>query len=76
MKSRPGKLSELPSSDDKFWKGARKELIKPEEGECVHFFVPKSANEVECENCRIGYFLGTDDELVEGHIYHKKQLVV
>lgn len=63
------KLSDLPPSKSDWWLDAVKlktELVKKEK--CEHYFVYKSATEVVCENCPIGYYLTGSERIVDGKL--------
>lgn len=63
------KLPDLPPSDDKFWKGARKyqtKLVK--RPACEHYFEYREALKIECKKCHIGFFLSGKERLINGQI--------
>lgn len=72
-------LKNLPSSEDDFWEHAEKELhrelVRVNEG-CEHRFYHRTAQEVECKFCHIGYFLDNYCVLKKGHIYRDGEFVI
>ncbi|MBM4401859.1 MAG: hypothetical protein FJ044_01280 [Candidatus Cloacimonetes bacterium] len=77
MKSKREKLPNLPPSEDKYWNLADKEKIElDKKPECSHFFEHKTAREVECRNCHIGFYLDIGWIIKNGHIYKDKQFVI
>ena len=60
------KLPDLPPSNHKWWSKAikyRTEFVnKPK---CEHYFEHKSAREVVCKNCNIGYYL-SNEKVING----------
>ena len=69
-------LPNLPESENEFWDKADKHVKKIEHTLCKHKFFYKSAIEVECENCNIGFILTKDWDLKDKQIYYKDQLVI
>ncbi len=70
-------LESLPTSEDEFWAEAEVSTHKLEPmKKCEHSFIHRTAREVECRNCHIGFFLGVKDSVKEGHIYSLGQLVI
>ena len=70
-------LADLPDSSDKFWENADievEEVTDPEE--CDHYFYHRTAQEVECRNCHIGYYLDNYSEVIDGHIYYDEDFVI
>lgn len=63
----------LPPSDDPYWEHSDKETHpEPRDRECRHNFIHRTAQEVECLNCGIGFFLSPGWRVREGHIYSDK----
>ena len=64
-----GRLPDLPSSNNKFWQGAR--TFKKEMGEikpCDHYFEYRGAREITCKKCNIGYYLLGNERVVDGKL--------
>ena len=77
MKLKPSKLPSLPPSGDKYWDKADKESVELNRvPECEHFFEHKTAQEVECHNCHIGFYLKASFFLKGGHIYDGERFVI
>jgi hypothetical protein len=72
-----GNVGDLPRNDDKeFWGEADTNINKLRPmPKCDHLFRHKDAHLVMC-SCGIGFILGVDWELKDGHIYSKKQLII
>jgi hypothetical protein len=72
------KLGELPQSTDRdFWEHADTELTEFGEAKsCNHFLVHRTALEVECKFCHIGFVLAPGWILKEGHIYNQDKFVI
>ena len=71
------KLESLPGNADEFWEHAEVALHTPKAPpKCEHFFIHRTAREVECRNCHIGFFLGVRDRIDKGHIYSQNNLVI
>lgn len=69
MTNREAKLPGLPASGDEFWDLADTEVQKAFKPiPCDHFFVHKTATEVQCKACRIGFFLSPNWTVVEGKL--------
>ncbi len=64
------KLANLPRSDDAFWKHAEIETIQlVKHVDCKHDFIHKTAIEVECSKCNIGFMLDIGWHVKNGKIY-------
>jgi len=60
----------LPSSTDEYWEHAETNNIEIKKSkECDHFFVHKTAKEIECRHCGIGYFLSPGWYIKKGKMY-------
>ena len=73
----PDTLPGLPPTGDEFWEYADTEIqkaFKPQP--CEHFFVHKTAVEIECRSCRIGFFLSPGFYVVEGSIVSPDGIVI
>lgn len=72
------RLPELPRSEDSFWTGevnltdikARRAQVA-----CLHSFA-KEAAEIKCKKCGMGFFVGAEDRVEDGHFYHKDRLII
>jgi len=76
MEANQGKsLQDLPESQSDFWEGEKySKQIEPTS--CEHQFVYKSAREVECINCNIGFVLAKDWHIKNKKLYYKDNLVI
>lgn len=73
------KLDDLPESENDFWKGADKHIVKLEKKICEHKFIYKKETEgiaAECMNCRAGWILSPGCEVKGNHIYLHGELVI
>lgn len=70
------KPSDLPESSDEFWQEADKHSKKVEHTLCDHSFVHKSATNVECEKCHIGFVLAKDWNIKNKKLYYNDTFVV
>jgi len=62
-------LSPLPPSTDEYWQYSNVEQQQLREmEECDHFFIYRSAVEVECASCNIGFFLSPGWRVEEGKL--------
>ena len=67
----------IPSNSDvDFWKGAEMEVSKGTKKDCEHYFVHETAQEVECTECGIGYFLNPESYIEGGKLFVNGKLVV
>jgi hypothetical protein len=41
-----------------------------------HFFIRKSGTEVTCTMCPVGYYVGPGMNVVKGHIYKGRDIVI
>lgn len=75
---RKAKLENLPDSNDaEFWGEAEVAThTLAESVKCDHSFIHRTAREIECRNCHIGFFLGIGDEVKGKHVYVKGVLAV
>lgn len=70
-------LENLPSNSDvDFWKGAEMEVSKGTGKKCEHKFVHKTAQEVECVECGIGFYLNPESYIEDGKLFVNGKLVV
>ena len=73
------KLSELPASEDKFWEHSdvnKIDMTKRGLEKCDHYFIHRTAREVECKKCHIGFVLGVDWYIENKHIYYNGKFVI
>jgi len=71
-------VADLPESSNTFWEHANTEIhdIAEEERGCDHYFYHRTAQEVECRNCNIGFYLDNYSEVIDGHIYRDEEFVI
>lgn len=64
------RLPDLPKSGDKFWNGGIKYIsdLTNKKPRCEHYFEYKSAREVVCKNCNIGYYFSGKEYIENGQI--------
>lgn len=77
MTSQEAKLPALPASGDEFWEYANTEMQKEHKVKaCEHYFIHKTATEVECRNCRIGFFLSPGFATIDGNLVDPDGVVI
>lgn len=78
-RDKAGTLDALPSNGDVFWNEAETERVtlKPDVvcQKGGHVFLSRSATEVKCQKCPVGYILTPGSEIRDGHIYLENQLL-
>jgi len=71
------KLENLPESEDrKFWKGDTQIIRLQKAKRCKHEFERLNGIEVRCKKCHMGYRLGPEFSLQDGHIYYKSKKLI
>lgn len=43
---------------------------------CVHRFEYTSATAIKCMQCHVGFYIGMNDRLINGHLYHGTDLIL
>lgn len=73
-----GDLKPLPPSNDKYWEYSEIKLtnIDAQSVKCEHYFELISSTQIKCKKCGVGYFIGMDDMVRDGHLFHADKLVI
>lgn len=72
------KIKDLPQSTDReYWEHATTELIELRDAKtCEHNFVHKTALEVECTLCHMGFLLSNNWKVMDNHVYFENKFVI
>lgn len=63
-------LPDLPGTENKeFWMGDNELIPEPIPVPCDHYFIRRSAREVECRECKSGFYVEPGDIILKGSIY-------
>lgn len=77
MEARSEKLDVLPVKGNEYWEHSDYELNEPKERKCKgHVFIHKTAQDVECKFCHIGFQLSPGWNVKNGKIYLGDKFVI
>jgi hypothetical protein len=69
-------IPNLPSTNDDYWDGYTNSVHIIDNRVCDHKLAYRSAREVQCIKCNAGWFIGLDDVIRDGKLFHSNKQVI
>ena len=69
-------MGDLPPLNEKVLNGESEDIIVKEKLPCFHKFSYKTAGEIVCVKCNVGFFIQGDEELRHGHLFKGNKKII